>query len=534
MRELKQQLVSALLVVLTAAALVSAGINFQQQRKFPFPDDGVTWTDRDVGGVNRVVALHIQPESAAAKAGIKTGDVLTEINGLNVHTSDQATRALVRLGPWSRADYVLERNGLEIKAKVIVGERPFQAPLMYQYIVGAAYLGIGLFVYYRRATAPFATHFYILCLASFLLSTFHYTGKLNNFDKVMYWGNVAAGLFAPTIFLHFCLRFPGETSRLRSRWKAVLLYMPATAMMMLYVGFASRTLRAGAPLIEISWLLDRGWLLFLTVMYLAGGAVLSFTLRKTDDPITRQQLKWLRNGAVLGVVPFAAFNAIPYVFGAIPGPFMNLSALSLVFIPLTWAYAILRHRLMDVDVIFQQGYAYTLATLAVIGVLYSLIVSMGTFDEMPESTIALLVIVAMFLFQPIRNWIQEVLDRHVFYKDRYDYRRTLTDFARELSRETDLTTMLGSVSDRVQTLLNIRSVAFFLGDGAGGFRLVGPIDEENSADLDLSFLTADASQPLFFERTRHAIDTVSRAWPRRGVPGREPHHRRRLPPERGC
>jgi hypothetical protein len=514
MRELKQQLISALLVVLTAAALVSAGINFQQQRKFPFPDDGVTWADRGVAGVNRVVAIHIQPDSAAQKAGIKAGDVLTQINGLNVHTSDQATRALVRLGPWSRADYVLERGGLEIKAKVIVGERPFHAPLMYQYLVGAAYLGIGLFVYYRRATAPFATHFYILCLASFLLSTFHYTGKLNNFDKVMYWGNVAAGLFAPTIFLHFCLRFPGDAAWFGGRWRAVLLYLPAAAMMALYLGFGSGTLRAGAPLMEISWLLDRGWLLFLTLMYLSGGAVLSLALRKAEDPVTRQQLKWLRNGAVLGVVPFAVFNAVPYVFGAVPGPFMNLSALSLVLIPLTWAYAILRHRLMDVDVIFQQGYAYTLATLAVMAVLYSLIVSMGTFDEMPESTIALLVVVAMFLFQPIRNWIQEMLDRHVFYKDRYDYRRTLIDFARELSRETDLAAMLASVSDRVRSLLHIRSVAFFLADGADGFRLVGPASDGRSpSGLDLSFLRVDGTEPLFFERTRHAIDTVSREMP---------------------
>ena len=50
-------------------------------------------------------------------------------------------------------------------------------------------------------------------------------------------------------------------------------------------------------------------------------------------------------------------------------------------------------------------------------------------------------LIAAFLFQPIRNWIQERLDRH-FYRDRYDYRRTLVEFARELSSETDLDTML--------------------------------------------------------------------------------------------
>ncbi len=49
---------------------------------------------------------------------------------------------------------------------------------------------------------------------------------------------------------------------------------------------------------------------------------------------------------------------------------MNLAVLSLPLIPLTWAYAILRYRLMDVDVIFQEGYVYTLATLAVLAIFY--------------------------------------------------------------------------------------------------------------------------------------------------------------------
>ncbi len=56
---------------------------------------------------------------------------------------------------------------------------------------------------------------------------------------------------------------------------------------------------------------------------------------------------------------------------------MDLAIFSLPLVPLTWAYAVLRYRLMDVDVIFQQGYAYTLATLAVLGVSYGLVLSLG-------------------------------------------------------------------------------------------------------------------------------------------------------------
>jgi two-component system, NtrC family, sensor kinase len=519
-KPLRLQLISALLVTLTAAALIAAGINFQQQRKFRLPDDGVTWIDQDRDGANRVVAAEIVPDSPAAHSGLKAGDELQQINGYSTRTSAYVQRALVRLRAWSSTVYVVHRripNGqfVELKPKVILAENPLSASLMYQYVVGLVYIAIGLFVYYRRSRAPYGTHFYLLCLASFVLSAFHYTGKLNNFDKVMYWGNVAAGLAAPTIFLHFCLRFPAVRPWMGKWWKAALLYVPALVIFAVYVAFSSGAAVAPLPLSQVRWLLDRGWLAYVGALYVAGGFVLALALRRADDLIERQQLKWLRNGALLGALPFVLFNVIPYSLGVIPGPFMNLAVFSLVLIPLTWAYAILRYRLMDVDMIFQQGYAYTLATLAVIGVLYAFVLSIGSFDELPESTVALLVVIAMFLFQPIRGWIQEVLDRHVFYRDRYDYRRTLVDFGRELSRETDLAILLPAVAARLRELLRIRDVQFFLRRDGEFYRadLADPDSAsiETGDKLDLSFLGGDKLQ--FFERPRRPIDAVSRALP---------------------
>ena len=90
----------------------------------------------------------------------------------------------------------------------MVAEQPLDRAVLYQYAVGTAYLIIGLFVYFRRGSAQKAQHFYILCLACFISLCFHYTGKLNTFDKVIYFGNLVAGLLAPTVFLHFCLAFP--------------------------------------------------------------------------------------------------------------------------------------------------------------------------------------------------------------------------------------------------------------------------------------------------------------------------------------
>src|SRR6202161_3876387 len=136
------------------------------------------------------------------------------------------------------------------------------------------------------------------------------------------------------------------------------------------------------------------------------------------------------------------------------------------------AYAIARYRLMDVDILFRRGYAYTLATLCVLAAFYSIVFSLGSlvqknFKDLGNTGLITVMLVATFLFQPLRNWIQERLDRY-FYRDRYNYRQTLIEFARELNSETDLDHMLRSVADRLMQTLSIRHVAFFLTEGCDG------------------------------------------------------------------
>ncbi len=132
-----------------------------------------------------------------------------------------------------------------------------------------------------------------------------------------------------------------------------------------------------------------------------------------------------------------------------------------------------------------------------------------------------MILIAAFVFHPIRNWIQEQLDRYYFYKESYDYRRTLIEFARELGSPTDLGEMLESVADRLIRTLGIRYVAFFVWDeNQKKFQLElasnrrGLQTENVPYGLDLSFLSANPSKPyLFFERTRNLLDVVSHEMP---------------------
>src|SRR5581483_1718248 len=162
-------------------------------------------------------------------------------------------------------------------------------------------------------------------------------------------------------------------------------------------------------------------------------------------------------------VPFTLFYVLPFLTGA---PGMKLSVLSLGLLPLTFGYAIFRYRLMDVDLIFKRGVVYTLAAAAVVGTYFALVAGVATLVHSRQPStgpvgLILAVVVTALLFDPVRNWIQDRVD-HLFYRTVYDYRRTLIEFGRELSSETDLNALLSSVLDRLSRTLAVDRVAIFL------------------------------------------------------------------------
>jgi hypothetical protein len=536
LQELKFQLSTAILTVLTIAAAIAAALNYQQIHRFRLPDDGVVWSDATGSdGQPQVRARLVLANGPAERAGIRPNDILESIQGAVIHDTSDVPQRLAYVGAWAKAAYVVRRGGVDVPASVIVGEAARGFAISWQYVVGLAYLAIGFFVYFRRGSAYKARHFYVFCLASFVFSCFHYTGKLNPFDQVIYWGNLVAGWLAPALFLHFCVTFPEPRAWYR-RWVAPLLYVPGAILTLIAGGFAFGLLIApGSSPLDVREALDRSWMGLLTATYLLSGVVLQAGYRKTEDPVIRQQLKWLRNGMLFGFLPFAILYAIPYVFNLPFSPYQRYAVVTLPLIPLTIAIAIVRYRLMDVDVIFRRGYAYTLATLCVLAGFYATVFSLGTMvqknfkNDIGNVGLITVMLIATFLFQPIRNWIQERLDRY-FYRDRYNYRRTLIEFARELNSETDLDHMLQSVADRLMQTLSIRHVAFFLADHDPGAdtsdgavesrwrlrRSLGssarPLNSPGS--LDLSFLDWQHSAPyIFFERTRYHLDAIAGSWP---------------------
>jgi PAS domain S-box-containing protein len=191
---------------------------------------------------------------------------------------------------------------------------------------------------------------------------------------------------------------------------------------------------------------------------------------------------------------------------------MKFSTVSLVFIPLCFGYAIIRYRLMDVDIIFKRGLAYTAATAAIAAIYFALVYLIANIFHFTGLVGGLIAVgVAASLFEPFRAWIQSRLDRF-FYRDRLDYRRTLIEFGRTLTNEVRLEPMLGSVMDRLSQTLLVDRLAIFVEDvsNPGDLRLARSMGVRLAEPLDLSFLGPArpefARGALFFESPRAARD----------------------------
>src|SRR6201987_6473168 len=271
----------------------------------------------------------------------------------------------------------------------------------------------------------------------------------------------------------------------------------------------------------LPWLGPRIFLDKLELSYLAGcfiltGLVFYHSFRKSPSGVLRQQLKWLSGGTLVGSLPFALLYVLPYVLNPVQKPWLMFSSLGIVLVPLCFGYAIIRYRLMDVDIIFKRGLAHTAATAAVAAVFFSLVGLSGDIFHTNTSdrlVVVLAITIASFLFQPVREWIQGRLD-HFFYRDRLDYRRTLVEFGRTLTNEVRLDPMLTSVMGRISQTLLVDRLAIFVDDPEqpGNMRIARSMGVRLSESTDLSFLGPARPEftrgALFFESPRAAKEVT--------------------------
>lgn len=436
-------------------------------------EDGVLWVERSAG----VVAAEVAPGTAAARAGVQPGDLLLAIDGQPVARRADVLGVLATATAGDRHRYTVLRLGDRAVLELSLAPIPRGAGALYYLLaaVGLFTLLVGAVVRVRRPNDAATLHFFWLAVAFFGVFTFSFSGRLDRVDWIFYWGDQVALLLLPPLFLHFALVFPerprgDRLAEALHRWLPAW-YLPAAGL------FAARVLAMGRAEVDPDYFvrlvafLDRVELVYLPVFLVGGLAVLVRALGRARSVTARRQLRWIVWGTALGGLPFAFGYALPWALGGAPSLPMQLLAVPLGFIPLAFASAIVRYRLMDVEVILKRLLVYTVAGTAVVAVYALLLQSSSRYVVQSEDEhrwiIAFLATVVMLLLaRPVKDALQAGVDR-IVYRDRYDYRRALVAFARDLNRDLDLARLAERLVTRVKATLAVDRLSLMVA-GAGG------------------------------------------------------------------
>ncbi|HEX2121468.1 MAG TPA: PP2C family protein-serine/threonine phosphatase, partial [Thermoanaerobaculia bacterium] len=142
------------------------------------------------------------------------------------------------------------------------------------------------------------------------------------------------------------------------------------------------------------------------------------------------------------------------------------ATLTYVLIPVSFAIAILKYRLMNIDVIIRKTVVYAILSGAIIVVYLGLVGGLGTVlvnvaGVKNQTMVIASTLVVALLFVPLRNKLQTLVDRNLF-RHKYDYPEALKAISAETLTANDLGEFLTSVAEKTQQALQNRSVTAFI------------------------------------------------------------------------
>src|SRR5580658_1837060 len=161
---LYNRVVATLLAIATVALVLFAIFNLQQEGTYQQPDDGVVWTEAQSRVLPGLIAVRVIEGGPGAQAGIEPGDLLTAVNDHTIEVGADLDRELKHTDVYGKAEYSIIRGRGRVQVELdpipvipIPADRTLQD---FTRVIGLIYLAIGIYVLFRRWTAPQATHFY--------------------------------------------------------------------------------------------------------------------------------------------------------------------------------------------------------------------------------------------------------------------------------------------------------------------------------------------------------------------------------------
>jgi hypothetical protein len=363
------------------------------------------------------------------------------------------------------------RGGARRRLTLTVASAPASlAPRLAYFFVSVVWCVVGLFVGFARPDSAVGR---LACLSS--VATSHVFLSVG----IIGLGFMVAPLHA-VLGYHFFCRFPSGPVP-RGPWRAALALLYLTGGLRAAVGLlvAGTAFVAGvAGAVRYGALMQR--LELVTLLTFLGGvvgmlAVIPYKYRRLTDPDERRRVRWVVWGSGTALLPNLWYMAVALLQGPV-GPRLALftNACS-VAIPICMAYAVLKHRVLDIRVVVRRGVQYLLARRALqAAVALPIVVLAWTVVVHRHRTIAETVaantgylswIVAAALGLRFRRPIQASLDRR-FFREQLDREQLLLALLDDVGRVDSISDLSRLVSAKLDSAVHPKALYLWFRDPA--------------------------------------------------------------------
>lgn len=288
-------------------------------------------------------------------------------------------------------------------------------------------------------------------------------------EQTYFWGKmlVISGMSGMIFYYHFTRRFT-------SQHLTPLVYLGYSTLIVITVLTAFGYILKDAYFAEGSLYLDYGentinmHLVAVVALPFAMGAIIHLAryYRTLTDPVARNRIIYL----LIGIWTFIFFGFTDLIAPLLKYPIDYVGG---ILNGLLITYAILKYQLLDIKVILRKGLVYSALTMLITATYLLLIFALQTlFHEWIGYSLALaasLAIIIAIVFNPLRNFLQERIDR-LFYRQTYDYRQMLLNFSNKVSNVLDLGELAQSILDPIITAMHAKQAALLFPEiGSGDF-----------------------------------------------------------------
>ena len=198
-----------------------------------------------------------------------------------------------------------------------------------------------------------------------------------------------------------------------------------------------------------------------------------YRYRQVSSPMQRQQTKWVVFGFAVPAIVYVGGYVLGLIFPVVASSdslyepaSAAVNSFLVLFIPLSFGFAMLRSRLWDIDVLINRTLVYGTLTASLALIYVGLVIGLqallrGLISQDNSVAIVISTLAIAALFQPLRHGIQRSIDRR-FYRSKYDARRIIDAFSTTLRAETDLTQLSEQLVAVVQETMQPAHISLWL------------------------------------------------------------------------